>query len=187
MCVFSVSVCLGMWVKTTVTHINHLPPSTHPAISRAAESKPVIERLIKGPRTDLWRPFERTSRLTQVDMLVRALAQTYTWAQGHTHKCKRACSEAHTSIKKHHGFQNLSKKRKKKRQREVIEGVFPFLKYTHISNDPRYHFVSHLDWKESIYWSIKMWHIQCGSTYVANQHDIATIFLMTQKGWHLKQ
>ncbi len=107
--------CVNVWVKSTVSSMSnqpHLPPSTHPPISRAVESRRVTERLIKGPRTDLWRPFERTSTVTQVDTPVRALAQTHTQAQrhayAHTHARTHtsACTEGHTNTKlqTHDGF-----------------------------------------------------------------------------------
>lgn len=74
------------WVKPR--RRNRLLLRAHPPVCGAMERARITERLIKEPRTDLGRPFERTSAVTQDDTLIRALAQTCT----------------HSKLQKHYGF-----------------------------------------------------------------------------------
>lgn len=74
------------WVKPR--RCNRLLLRAHPPVCGAMERARITERLIKEPRTDLGRPFERTSAVTQDDTLIRALAQTCT----------------HSKLQKHYGF-----------------------------------------------------------------------------------
>lgn len=112
-CTFVLLVCACECVGQ-IQRLIHVQPASSPAqhapshLEGRREQTSHTERLIKGLRTDLWRPFERTSAVTQVDTLIRALAQTHT-VKSQKHACiltnKQTNTHTHAQIDR--GAQNF--------------------------------------------------------------------------------